>query len=71
MCDLELLWDSVGLLEDHWRYYNDGQASCQGLDVLYARKEVAYALSQLSKLDHLTHDMEISIVEHDMVSSWT
>jgi hypothetical protein len=40
-------------------------------DVLYARKEVAYALSQLSELDHLTHDMEISTVEHDMLSSWT
>jgi hypothetical protein len=40
-------------------------------DVLYARKEVAYALSQLSELDHLTHDMEIFTVEHDMLSSWT
>jgi hypothetical protein len=40
-------------------------------DVLYARNEVAYALNQLSELDHLTHDMEIFTVEHDMLSSWT
>jgi hypothetical protein len=40
-------------------------------DVLYARKEVAYTLSQLSELNHLTHDMEISTVEYDMLSSWT
>jgi hypothetical protein len=38
-------------------------------DVLYAIKEVAYALSQLSELDHLTHDMEISTVEHAMLTS--
>jgi hypothetical protein len=40
-------------------------------DVLYARKEVVYALSQLSELDHLTHAMEITTVEHEMLSSWT
>jgi hypothetical protein len=40
-------------------------------DVLYARKEVAYALRQLSELDHLTYDMEMSTVDHEILSSWT
>jgi hypothetical protein len=37
-------------------------------DVLYVRK---YALSELTELDHLTCDMEISTVEHEILSSWT
>ena len=39
-------------------------------DVLYARKVVVYALSQLSELGYLTHDVEVSIVQHEILSSW-
>jgi hypothetical protein len=40
MCDLELLWDSVGLLEYHWRYYNDGQTSRQDLGCALRKKNM-------------------------------
>ena len=51
------------------------------MDVLYVRREVVYASSQLSKcaLDNSTHRVKLSIVEHGstiildekVISMWT
>jgi hypothetical protein len=37
------------------------------------KKVVAYSLSQLRKreLNYPTHDVELSIIEHEVLSSWT